>query len=198
MSVKVMLVALLVVLAASRTYPLYKQCDSRWGSEHIGTSSKTICQVGCLMSSVSMALAGIGKSYNPSSLNTWLKGHGGYVSGDEFVWGSVGSIGLKYVGKIANSAIGSNLDANNVVILNVHGGAHWVLATGHSGNSIHVNDPGYSTTAYDISAIVAGQTSLYRVSGSFLGIMINELEIALNVNGRRDKMTEADGGYLAE
>jgi hypothetical protein len=196
MSVKVLLVALLVVLAASRTYPLYKQCDSRWANEQLGTSSNTICKAGCLMSSVSMALAGVGKNYNPSSLNAWLKGHGGYVSGDLFVWGSVNSLGLSYVGKIANSAIGSNLDANNVVILNVHNGGHWVLATGHSGNSIHVNDPGYSTTAYDLSEIVAGQTGLYRVSGGFLGIMINELEVALNVNGRRDKMMEADGGYL--
>jgi len=196
MPAKVILVALLLVIAASRTYPLYKQCDSRWANEQLGTSSNTICKAGCLMSSVSMALAGVGKNYNPSSLNAWLKGHGGYVSGDLFVWGSVNSLGLSYVGKIANSAIGSNLDANNVVILNVHNGGHWVLATGHSGNSIHVNDPGYSTTAYDLSEIVAGQTGLYRVSGGFLGIMINELEVALNVNGRRDKMMEADGGYL--
>jgi len=196
MPAKVILVALLLVIAASRTYPLYKQCDSRWANEQLGTSSNTICKAGCPMSSVSMALAGIGKNYNPSSLNAWLKGHGGYVSGDLFVWGSVNSLGLSYVGKIANSAIGSNLDANNVVILNVHNGGHWVLATGHSGNSIHVNDPGYSTTAYDLSEIVAGQTGLYRVSGGFLGIMINELEVALNVNGRRDKMMEADGGYL--
>ena len=37
-------------------YPLYKQCDSRWGSDII--VSKTVCQVGCLMSSISMGLAG--------------------------------------------------------------------------------------------------------------------------------------------
>jgi hypothetical protein len=198
MLAKVILVVLLAVLAASRSYPLYKQCDAKWGSEQLGTSSNTICKAGCLMSSVSMALSGIGKNYNPSSLNAWLKGHGGYVSGDLYVWGSVSSLGLSYVGKIANSAIGSNLDANNIVILNVHGGAHWVLATGHSGSSISVNDPGYSTSAYNLADIVAGQTSVYRVSGSFLGIMIAELEIALNVNGRRDKMMEAAGGYLTQ
>jgi len=198
MAVKVILVALLVTLAASRSYPLYKQCDPKWGNEQLGTSSNTICKAGCLMSSASMALAGIGKNYNPSSLNTWLKGHGGYVSGDLFVWGSINSLGLSYVGKIANSAIGSNLDANNVVILNVHCGAHWVLATSHSGTRINVNDPGYSTTSYDLSEIVAGQTSIYRVSGSFIGVMIDELEIALNINGRRDKMMQADGGILIQ
>jgi len=34
------------------------------------------------------------------------------------------------------------------------------------------------------------------VTGGFLGVMINELEIAFNVNGRRDKMMGADGGIL--
>lgn len=150
------------------------------------------------MSSVSMALAGIGKGYNPSSLNTWLKGHGGYVSGDLFVWGSVSSLGLSYVGKIANSEIASNLAANHVVILNVHNGAHWVLATAASGNSISVNDPGYSTTSYSLSEIVAGQTAVYRVSGGFLGMMIDELEIAFNVNGRRDRMSDADGAIVSQ
>jgi len=52
------LFALIATLVVS--FPLYKQCDSRWGSHRIGSSSKTICQVGCLMSSVSMVLDGIG------------------------------------------------------------------------------------------------------------------------------------------
>jgi hypothetical protein len=50
--------------------------------------------------------------------------------------------------------------------MNVHNGGHWVLATGYSGNSIHVNDPGYTTTAYDLSQIVDGQNVVYAVVGS--------------------------------
>jgi hypothetical protein len=143
-----------------------------------------------------MALAGIGKGYNPSSLNTWLKGHGGYVSGDLFVWGSVNSIGLSYQGKVANGNIASNLAANHVVILNVHGGAHWVLATSMSGNTINVNDPGYSTGSYQLSEIVANNSGLYHVSGGFLGMMIDEIEFVFNVNGRKEKMMHADGGMI--
>jgi hypothetical protein len=101
-----------------------------------------------------MGLAGIGKNYNPGTLNSWLKSHGGYVSGDLIVWSAVSSIGLSYKGKVANSAIKSNLDAGHVVICNVHNGGHWVLAHGYSGNSILVNDPGYTTTSYDINSIV--------------------------------------------
>lgn len=50
--------------------------------------------------------------------------------------------------------------------MNVHNGGHWVLATGYSGNSIYVNDPGYSTTAYDLNQIVDGQNVVYGVVGA--------------------------------
>lgn len=52
------------------------------------------------MSSLAMGLAGIGKNYNPGTLNTWLNGHGGYVSGDLLVWGSVTSLGLSFQGRL--------------------------------------------------------------------------------------------------
>lgn len=182
--IKYLLIAVLVFLATSRSYPLYKQCDSRWGSEQLGTSSNTICKAGCAMSSLAMGLAGIGKSFNPSTLNTWLKGHGGYVSGDLLVWGSVTSQGLSFIGKVANSQIAPGLSAGHVVILNVHNGGHWVLATAISGSKISVNDPGFSTTSYEMSEIVAGQTAMYRVSGSTfsLGVFISELEALLKIN----------------
>lgn len=150
------------------------------------------------MSSVAMALSGVGKNYNPGTLNTWLKGHGGYVSGDLFVWASVNSLGIKYVGKVANSNIASNLASGHIVILNVHNGGHWVLATSMSGSTIHVNDPGYSTTSYTLSEIVANNSGLYSVGNGFLGMMIDELEIALNVNGRRDRMMDADRGVIEQ
>lgn len=168
MTAKIILLAAILVLSACRTYPMFKQCDSRWGSERLGTSTNTICKVGSLISSVSMALAGIGKSYNPSSLNTWLKGNGGYINGDRFVWGAVNSLGLSYVGKIANANIQSSLNAGDIVILNVLNGTHWVLATSMSGSTISVNDPGYSTVSYTLSEIVAGNSGLYRASGAAL------------------------------
>lgn len=153
----------LVAVALSRNYPLYKQCDPQWGSHQLGTSSKTICQAGCLMSSAAMALSGTGHTHNPGSLNTWLKEHGGYVSGDLFVWGSISPLGLHYEGKVSNSQIKAELDKGKVVIVNVHNGGHWVLAHGHSGDNILVNDPGYSTTSYTLSQIVNGNSGVYRV-----------------------------------
>jgi hypothetical protein len=53
-----------------------------WGPDVI--VNETVCAVGCLMSSTSMALAGHGIdvntfSSNPGSLNQWLKTHGTWV-----------------------------------------------------------------------------------------------------------------------
>jgi hypothetical protein len=69
------------------------------------------------MSSVSDTIAG----ENPGTLNTWLTGHGGYVSGDEFVWTSVAHFGLHYQGQITNHAqMATDLSSGHIVILNVH------------------------------------------------------------------------------
>ena len=89
------LAALALLATSALTAPMYKQCDSRWGSHALGNSGgKTICQAGCLVSSVAMA---IGSSQNPGSLNDWLKGHGGF-QGNLFVWTSVSPFGLTYEG----------------------------------------------------------------------------------------------------
>jgi ABC-type bacteriocin/lantibiotic exporter with double-glycine peptidase domain len=160
---KAIILILLVIGTLAYNFPLYKQCDSRWGNQQLGTGSQTICQAGCLMSSAAMALAGTGHSYDPGSLNAWLKTHGGYVSGNLFVWASINAIGLHFEGKVANSAIKSSLDQNKIVIINVHNGGHWVLATRYSGDTIYVNDPGYNTASYQMSEIVNGQTGVYHV-----------------------------------
>lgn len=116
------------------------------------------------MSSAAMALSGIGHSQTPETLNKWLKANGGYVSGDAYVWAAINKIGLTYKGRISNANIKQHLDAGAVVILNVHNGGHWVLAHSYTGDSIHVNDPGYSTTSYTLSEIVNGNTGLYTVN----------------------------------
>mmetsp|Transcript_20040 Transcript_20040/g.23235 ORF Transcript_20040/g.23235 Transcript_20040/m.23235 type:complete len:207 (-) Transcript_20040:37-657(-) len=140
-----------------RSRTLYKQCDSAWANKMIST--KTICQVGCLMSSVSMILKSRGKSVagataNPDTLNSWLKTHGGY-SGNLFVWGSVAPLGLKYSGKTRSQKTVQECLCNSgcEAILNVNNGGHWVLATGYDGSGYTVNDPGYSRTKYDYSGV---------------------------------------------
>jgi len=49
-----------IIRSKINVYPVYKQCDARWGSNVMGGDGDTICQVGCLMSSISSAIAGTG------------------------------------------------------------------------------------------------------------------------------------------
>jgi hypothetical protein len=70
----------------SAAAPLFKQCDARWANDLM--QNATVCSVGCLMSSCSMALASrniqlpfnqsqLGAQVlvdsNPGSLNAWLR-----------------------------------------------------------------------------------------------------------------------------
>ncbi|CAI2375575.1 unnamed protein product [Moneuplotes crassus] len=141
------------------TPPLYKQCNSEWGSNYMG--SKTVCQVGCLMSSMSMALAGLGKTINgqtvnPGNFNQWLRDHHGY-SGNLFVWGAAESpFSLKYQGQKEGGS--HAVDSKHITILNVHNGGHWVLAVSSTGSSYQVLDPGYQTSTYKNSEVVRAAT----------------------------------------
>lgn len=125
------------------------------------------------MSSAAMALKSINQDFNPSSLNSYLNGHGGYVQQDLFVWAAINPLGVKFIGFITRASIQSNLNAGNIVILNVHNGGHWVLATQMiNSNTVAVNDPGYSTTSYTFDQIVDANCGVYKVGNSFVGMMI--------------------------
>jgi len=156
---------ILVALTLTLNYPLFKQCDAKWASERLGTSPNTICSAGCLMSSAAMALNTAGNNQiNPSSLNKWLTENSGYVQGDLFVWASIERWGVTFKGFISNGQIKDYIDAGFVVILNVNNGGHWVLATGYNGDSINVNDPGYSVSSYSLSEVVNGNTGVYTIN----------------------------------
>jgi hypothetical protein len=87
---------LLIVFAFARDYPLYTQCDPKWASEKLGTSTKTICQYGQIVASLSMGLSGIGKNFDPSTLNTWLKNNKGYVNTSVVVWNALNPLGITF------------------------------------------------------------------------------------------------------
>jgi hypothetical protein len=137
----------------------YKQCDSRWAHQELGTcSSQTICSAGCAMSSVAMMLKTKGANVDPSSLDSYLTKNGGYASGCNIVWSKADNFGkTKFQGieTASESAICSGLKQNHGIIANVNNGGHWVLLTGCAGNGVfNVNDPGFSRTTYKMSEIL--------------------------------------------
>ena len=149
----------------NRNAPIYDQCDARWGSKYLG-SSTTVCRSGCLMSSVASAMASLGKTVNgqtanPGNLNDWLTANGGY-SGNMFVWGAMSRFGLKFLGwPESSNDIKNHICANRVVILNVNNERHWVLATGYTDNTYQVMDPGYNRNTYPTNEVsCAGVFSL--------------------------------------
>lgn len=182
---KVIYLSLLVLLVVARDYPLYNQCDARWANEKVGTSTKTICQGGDLISAVAMAMTGVGQTQNPSTLNTWLKSNKGYDSKNNFVWASINSFGLTYEGQVSNAILRLNLDVGYVVIINVNKGANWALATGYSGNTIYVKDSLHtSVTSYDLSQIVSGHNSVYKVPVSLPSSFLSSIEELFRISGR--------------
>ena len=107
------------------------------------------------MTSVTMAVTSMPTWADPNGMNEWLKEHGGYVSGDLFVWASVQPFGLIFGGiDTVTDRIGLHLLANHFVIANVRNGGHWVLVTGAGNGYFDVNDPGFDRTTYNVGEVV--------------------------------------------
>ena len=105
----------------------------------------TICEVGCLMTSISMAINGWGISIdgnasNPGTLNTWLRNNNGYNSENDLQEKAIPNIdpgrikwpftGMHRTNDLSIYEVRGDLLKERVVIINVMDGAHFVLVTG--------------------------------------------------------------------
>eukprot|EP01039_Chlorochromonas_danica_P010649 gene10649-11808_t len=155
-------------------FPLFSQCDPTWANDIMDT--KTICQVGCLMSSTAMGLAGTNIliqniSSTPQTFNQWLKENDGYDGSNDLIEGQVPLInpdrivwpddGFHKTNDLPYTTIASYLDKGRIVIANVNAGHHFVLLVGYAADqdTFLVNDPGYDRSTYSYSADVVG----YRI-----------------------------------
>lgn len=137
----------------SLDWTMFKQCDSRWAGQQLGTCwDETLCSAGCAMTSVAMMLTSRGAYNDPSMLDVWLTDNGGYYDGCGLLWGSVNAFGVAtFVGKQSPTydEMCNGLAQDHGLIALVRGGTHWVLVTGCAGDSAYyVNDPGFSQTVY--------------------------------------------------
>jgi len=121
------------------------------------------------MSSVSMVLNSYGveidgQESDPGTLNEWLTNNGGYASGDLFIWASIEKFGFNFeTSSLDKSEVIEAFDSGKLVILNVRNGGHFVLMTDYTGNTLYVNDPGFSVSSYDLSNVV--RAGIYTRSG---------------------------------
>ena len=104
-------------------YPYFRQCDPQWGSDRMGLQNcsihtcagatlgrDTVCNEGCAMSCLSMALNAYGykvdnKLPDPGALNQWLVENSGY----ECLDGNCNNLALKQVKRLIYTALSGSL-----------------------------------------------------------------------------------------
>lgn len=134
--------------AVSLNVPSFKQTDSRWANVKIGSSGKTIAQIGCATTAIAMV-----ESYRtnttiyPNAMAKKLS----YTSSGSVYWPSnfvVTTSPSGYLNKIYDF-----LKQGKPVMIgakNSYGSQHWVVITGFKGGSLTeanftINDPGSKT-----------------------------------------------------
>lgn len=151
--------------AVSLNVPDYKQTDSRWANVKIGSSGKTISQIGCATTAIAMIESyRQGKMIYPDAMSKKLS----YSSSGNLYWPSdytVVTSSSAYLSKIY-----SKLKANKPVLFgakNSSGRQHWVVITGFKGSStlstsnFTINDPG-SKSRKTLNQFLQSYPSFYK------------------------------------
>jgi hypothetical protein len=167
--------------------PLFKQCDPAWAGEPMGNDAEcaacgdrpaTICEQGCAMSCVSMALNFLnfslpvnGSSWasTPQTLNWWLREQNAYLclghdcNNLELTAPQGLSTSSQKIAFVSEQAKGSFSSLQfwmlrgNVAVAHVRNNTHFVLLTGWDSDfqqpAFYVNDPGFNQTVYEYSDI---------------------------------------------
>ncbi|MBQ2677143.1 MAG: SH3 domain-containing protein [Clostridia bacterium] len=135
--------------AVSLKVPYYSQNDSRWANVKIGSSGKTIGQIGCVTTGIAMMESyHTGKTVYPDAMSKKLS----YSSSGNVYWPSnmtavTGSSGYL-------SGIYNQLKKGKPVLIGAKtssGRQHWVVVTGFTGGDsltasrFTINDPGTKT-----------------------------------------------------
>ncbi len=136
-------------LAIKLNVPSFKQTDSRWANVKIGSSGKTIAEIGCVTTSLAMTESfRTGTTIYPDAMSKKLK----YTSSGSVYWPS----NYKQVTSISGylAKFYDILKSGKPVIIglkNKYGSQHWVVVTGYKGGdtlkatNFTINDPGSKT-----------------------------------------------------
>lgn len=134
--------------AVALSVPSFKQTDSRWANVTIGTSGKTIAQIGCATTAIAMMESyRTGTTIYPDAMSQKLR----YTATGSVYWPTdytAVTDSSTYLSKLY-----TYLQQGKPILLgakNSYGGQHWVVVTGFTGGSLvaenfTVNDPGSNT-----------------------------------------------------
>ena len=131
--------------AVSLSVPSFKQTDSRWASVQIGSSGKTMAQIGCATTAVAMMESTrTGTTIYPDAMSKQLS----YDSTGSLYWPSHYTVVTQSTNYLARMY--ELLKQGKPVLFgakNASGKQHWVVVTGFAGGELTasaftVNDPG--------------------------------------------------------
>lgn len=149
--------------AISLNVPYYNQTDSRWASVELGTSGKTIGDIGCATTSLAMTESyRTGSTVTPDAMANRLT----YNAAGALYWPE----NYALVDRITYAQVYAKLKSGVPVIVgckNAAGGTHFVVIKGFAGgNSLTasgflINDPG-SRARTTLSQFLAAYPTLFR------------------------------------
>lgn len=168
----------------------WKQCDPRWGNMYVG--SKTICSIGCALTSISIQLArsgvqlNVSGEFNPGTFMQTHKSNGGFI--DNIITWNVSRIAPNFKLIASHEALfGTKENKINTlkkyaadgeyIVLGVRHGVgqdigHYVAYNDSSTDEIFIFDPAGNTTGklfHDYPAMANAITSFqvirYKVEG---------------------------------
>lgn len=150
--------------ASTGPFASWKQYEGPWAGVYVGNSGKTIRQIGCLATSVSILIAKSGvqtviSDFNPGTFVEYLSQNGGFVSGGNFVWAaaSLAAPNFKYQMSYNVSGYSKQQKLNSITEMINNGcyitaevkgntGQHWVAIDTVQGSSVIMMDPGSAAT----------------------------------------------------
>ena len=149
---------------SSGSYASWKQYEGPWTNIKMGNSGKTISDIGCLVTSVSILMAKSGvetsiTNLNPGTFVQFLNANGGFYSGGNYSWegATKAAPSFKFQNRIDVSGKTKEQKLNTIkqllsegayVVAEVKGntGQHWVAIDAVSGNTVVMMDPGSTST----------------------------------------------------
>ena len=139
--------------------PAFAQDDPRWSDVRLGTSTDTLGDEGCAVTSAAMLAAFYGIKTDPQQLNALLTRKGGLDSEGLIDWNRVSMAGpdrmeLSYDGEASYDLIDKSLLAGNPVIVLIplrSGAYHFVVIMGKDGQDYLIRDPAAASRPYPLS-----------------------------------------------
>ena len=142
-----------IKLVPSQNYPVtitkyYRQNDSQWSEDTIGTTAQKMRSTGCLISSVSTAISNLNIPITPKEFNNKLTQNNGF-QGADLIWykinESIPKVNYRYSRIFSSRTIENDLKKGLLPIVNVKyhktGVTHWVLIVGAEGGEFLICDP---------------------------------------------------------